>query len=180
MKNIGYIKSISKDDELLAQKESLKNMGCTVIFKDIVNSSKKERPGFQTLLESLHEDDVVVVHSLDKLGASVNQLIDNIGEIQKRNAHIKTIEEDVDTTSMSSFYEYFNLLKRSKEQMFKERTRPGRKGAIARGRMGGRPEKVFDEDIKKIKELYHNNVPVRIICEKMKISRPTLYKYLKK
>ena len=75
--------------------------------------------------------------------------------------------------------EIFKILKDSKEKMLKAQTKPGRVGAKARGRMGGRPEKVSEKQKQEIKRLYNEHIPVKSICDRLGISRPTFYKYLK-
>jgi len=179
MKKVGYVRTSLTDDSIDSQKSILKDAGCSIIYKDIVPSSKAGRPGFDTLLESITEDDVIVVHSLDRLACSMNQLIDSVSKIQEKGAHIETLEDAVHTSKVVTISEVFLLLKSSKEKMFRERTKPGRVGAKARGRMGGRPEKISIKQKEEIKRLYNENIPVKSICERLNISRPTLYKYLR-
>ena len=121
-----------------------------------------------------------MIHSLDKLGSSMNQVIDVLDKVQDKGAQIQCWEEKIDTNTEEAFFEVISILKKSKDVLFQVQTQSGRKGAKARGRMGGRPEKISEKEAKDIKESYENNVPVRAICEKHGISRPTLYKYLKR
>jgi DNA invertase Pin-like site-specific DNA recombinase len=176
MRKLGYIRSITKDEELENQKIALKDEGCGLIFKDIVSSSKEERPGFNNLLDEIEKEDIVVVESLSKLANSVNQLIDTLNSIHRRGASVVSISEDTSTANQGNF---LSSLLISIEKMNKERTKPGRKGAKARGRMGGRPEKLNAEQRLELVSLFKQNISTREICNTFGISRPTFYKYLK-
>ncbi|WP_077756046.1 recombinase family protein [Staphylococcus epidermidis] len=61
-----------------------------------------------------------------------------------------------------------------------ERSSAGRIAARARGRYGGRPEKLNKQDLKLLKTLYDNGTPIKTIAEQWKVSRTTIYRYLNK
>lgn len=49
-----------------------------------------------------------------------------------------------------------------------------------RGRFGGRPEKLTQQDIELLKTLVDNGTPIKTIADKWNISRTTVYRYLEK
>jgi len=178
-KKVGYIKAVTKGFEFETQREVLREAGCVVVYRDILSSSK-DRGGFKQLLSSLNDGDTVVVHSLDRLGTSVTQLIETIDLIRKKGATLVSLMEAVDSSKLMSLTEWVKLMKKNIEKMHIERTEPARLGAISRGRQGGRPEKMTAAKIKVLQRLYHDqNVSIREICKKFGISRPTVYKYLR-
>lgn len=61
-----------------------------------------------------------------------------------------------------------------------ERSAAGRVAARARGRLGGRPEKLNDSDLKLLKTLADNGTPIKTIAERWNVSRTTVYRYLDK
>ena len=61
-----------------------------------------------------------------------------------------------------------------------ERSAAGRAAARARGRFGGRPEKLTSSDLDLLKTLIDNGTPIKTIAEKWNVSRTTIYRYLKK
>ena len=61
-----------------------------------------------------------------------------------------------------------------------ERSSAGRIAARARGRYGGRPEKLNNKDLKLLKTLYDNGTPIKTIAEQWQVSRTTIYRYLNK
>lgn len=179
MRKFGYFKVAYQEQPIEELKIKLKKAGCSVIYKDIALSSKEKRPGFDTLINSLSAEDIIVVESFDNLACSINQLVDCISNIEEKGAKIQSLEENVNSANEITMSEIFKILKDSKEKMLKAQTKPGRVGAKARGRMGGRPEKVSEKQKQEIKRLYNEHIPVKSICDRLGISRPTFYKYLK-
>ena len=64
--------------------------------------------------------------------------------------------------------------------MILERSAAGRAAARARGRFGGRPEKLTSSDLDLLKTLIDNGTPIKTIAEKWNVSRTTIYRYLNK
>ena len=176
---VGYIKAVTKGFEFESQREVLRDAGCVVIYRDIVSSSKN-REGFKELLNNVSDGDTVVVYSLDRLASSTNQLIDTLDVLRKRGIELVSILESIDSDKKLSLTDWVQIMKKNILKMNIERTEPARMGAVSRGRQGGRPEKISKQQEKSIKKLYYEkNMPIRKICEKFSISRPTVYKYLK-
>ena len=177
MRRLGYIRESPENVE--QKKKLLRQEGCSLIFKDIAVSSKEPLTGFSTLLEELSSGDEVVIEDFDQLAPSLNQLIQHVQAIRQKGAHIELVKKKFHTNKTYSSDEWFGLLEVTHSTMVEKRTKQAREGAKARGRQGGRPEEVSKQDKDEIKRLYHLNLPVRTICERLDISRPTLYKYLK-
>ena len=81
---IGYARVSTQDQNLDLQIEALTKAGCKKIFDDKISGSRAERPGLANMLQMLREDDTVVVWKLDRLGRSVKNLVDLVGELHKR------------------------------------------------------------------------------------------------
>ena len=70
--------------------------------------------------------------------------------------------------------------KEVERNLMSERASAGRIEARARGRFGGRPEKLNSKDLKLLKTLYDNGTPIKTIAEQWQVSRTTIYRYLNK
>ncbi|MBK5028897.1 helix-turn-helix domain-containing protein, partial [Enterococcus faecium] len=55
-----------------------------------------------------------------------------------------------------------------------------RAAARARGRFGGRPEKLAKQDLELLKTLVDSGTPIKTIAERWHVSRTTIYRYLNK
>ena len=80
---IGYARVSTQDQNLDLQIDALIKAGCKKVLDDKVSGSRAERPGLAKALEMLREGDTLVVWKLDRLGRSVKNLVDLIGELHK-------------------------------------------------------------------------------------------------
>lgn len=81
---IGYARVSTQDQNLDLQIEALNKAGCARIFDDKSSGSRAERPGLAKAMEMLREGDTQVVWKLDRLGRSVKNLVDLLGELHKQ------------------------------------------------------------------------------------------------
>lgn len=72
---IGYARVSTQDQNLELQCEALAKAGCKKVFEYKVSGTRADRPG--------REGDTLVVWKLDRLGRSVKQLVDLVGELHK-------------------------------------------------------------------------------------------------
>jgi DNA invertase Pin-like site-specific DNA recombinase len=126
-----------------------------------------------------------VVWRLDRLGRSLPHLITIIKELKERGVAFRSISDGIiDTTTASGelVFNIFSSLAQFERSLLQERTLSGLKSARARGRLGGRPKLLKDSPKIKLAKRLHEDKSLSIaeICETMKISRSTLYWYLKK
>ena len=81
---IGYARVSTQVQNLDLQIEALTQANCKKIFDDKISGSRNERPGLAKALEMLREGDTLVVWKLDRLGRSVKNLINLVGDLQTR------------------------------------------------------------------------------------------------
>lgn len=180
---IGYARVSTQDQTLDLQTDALTQAGCERIFTDTASGGKSERPGFQAAMNHLRAGDTLVVWRLDRLGRTLNHLIATITELNEQEIGFKSLQENMDTTTSGGklIFHIFGALAEFEREVIRERTSAGLQAARARGRFGGRPT-IFSLDPKKVmlaRKLYSGrNVPVKEICETLRIGRSTLYRYI--
>lgn len=178
---IGYIRISTYEQNQSLQKDALKKDGCEKLFNDTASGKDRERAGLQKAIDFLRKGDVLVVWRLDRLGRSLRDLIEIMATLERKGAGLKSIKENIDTTTTGGrlIFHVFGALSEFEREVILERTQAGLKAARARGRSGGRPKKLTDDQIKKIKELHRKNEKtVPEICQMMGVSRSTLYRTL--
>jgi DNA invertase Pin-like site-specific DNA recombinase len=82
---IGYARVSTQDQNLDLQSEALTKAGCEKVLNDKISGSRAERPGLTKALEMLREGDTLVVWKLDRLGRSVKNLVDLVGELAQQS-----------------------------------------------------------------------------------------------
>ena len=181
---IGYARVSTGLQNLNLQEDQLNQYGCEKIFSDHISGSKSKRPGLDKAIEFARSGDTIVVWRLDRLGRNMEDLITLVNELNNRGVSFHSLEENITMDKSSStgqlLFHLFAAFAEFERNLILERSSAGRIAARARGRYGGRPEKLNKQDLKLLKTLYDNGTPIKTIAEQWKVSRTTIYRYLNK
>lgn len=177
---IGYARVSTQDQNLDLQTEALTKAGCKRIFNDKISGSRAERPGLTKALEMLREGDTLIVWKLDRLGRSVKNLVDLVGELHKQGIQFKSLTDAIDTGTPSGrfFFHVMASLAEMERELTVERTRAGLEVARQLGRKGGRKRQMTDSKIESAKKLLASGIPPRDVATNLGISVPTLYRWI--
>ncbi|MCL6486674.1 MAG: recombinase family protein [Janthinobacterium lividum] len=177
---IGYARVSTQDQNLDLQIDALTKAGCKKVFDDKISGSRAERPGLSKVLEMLREGDTLVVWKLDRLGRSVKNLVDLVGELHKQDIQFKSLTDAIDTGTPSGrfFFHVMASLAEMERELTVERTRAGLEVARQLGRKGGRKRQMTDSKIESAKKLLANGVPPRDVAKNLGVSVPTLYRWI--
>jgi DNA invertase Pin-like site-specific DNA recombinase len=178
---VGYARVSTTDQYLRMQEDALKNAGCQEIYTDIASGAKSQRPGLDQALNYVREGDTLVVWKLDRLGRSIQHLIQTVTALQERKVGFQCLQEAIDTSTSSGklVFHMFSALAEFERDLIRERTEAGLKAARVRGRMGGRPPVLDNRQINRMIEMYDEQKnTVAEICKIYDISRPSFYNYL--
>lgn len=96
---VGYARVSKQDQRLESQRESLKADDCRRVFEEKVTSRQEDRPQLRAAMDYCREEDVLVVARLDRLGRSLRELIDLVGELEERGIGFRSLKESLDTTT---------------------------------------------------------------------------------
>ena len=181
---IGYARVSTGLQNLNLQEDRLNQYGCEKIFSDHISGSKSKRPGLDKAIEFARSGDTIVVWRLDRLGRNMADLITLVNELNNRGVSFHSLEENITMDKSSStgqlLFHLFAAFAEFERNLILERSSAGRIAARARGRYGGRPEKLNKQDLTLLKTLYDNGTPIKTIAEQWKVSRTTIYRYLNK
>lgn len=177
----GYARVSTSDQNLDLQLDALNKEGCEKIFADKISGKTTNRPELDKLLEQLRPGDKVVVYKLDRLGRSLKHLIEQVEDFKKKQIEFESIQEKIDTTSPTGnlIFHLFGAIAEFERGIIRERIKAGMEAGRARGKAGGRPSKLTEQQIKQLKKLYEDkNIPIRDLCEMFKTTKTSLYRYL--
>lgn len=178
---IGYARISTQEQNLDLQRDSLIAAGCEKIFHDIASGAKDERKGIAEAVEYARAGDILIVWKLDRLGRSLKHLIETVNALQERGVGFASLQENIDTTTSGGklIFHVFGALAEFERELIRERTQAGLKAARARGRKGGRKEKLTPKQIEIARAMVNDpNITISSICETLGISKPTLYRYV--
>lgn len=182
---IGYARVSTHDQNFNLQLDALKQEGCDKIFKEKASGAKTERKELTKLLQHVRNGDVVVIWKLDRLGRSLRNLVELVSQLMDKGVGLKSLNDPIDTSTSQGrlIFNIFASLAEFERDVIRERTMAGLKAARARGRVGGRPPGISKDAEKTAiaaEVLYkEGNLEINEICNKLRITKPTLYKYLR-
>lgn len=177
----GYLR-VSTDQQVLdAQLDALQKAGVDEIFSEKMTGTVAQRPELEKLWAKLRSGDTIVITRLDRLGRSTKDLLNLLSDLDERNVGLEVIEQSIDTKSPEGrlFFTMVAAFATFEAELLRARTREGLASARARGRVGGRPEKLSMEKKKSIAKLYDSqDLSVGAIASMFGISRGTVYRYV--
>lgn len=182
---IGYARVSTFEQTLTLQQDALTRGGCDRIFTDTASGARADRPGLAKALDFVRTGDTLVVWKLDRLGRSLSHLLETVASLQRQGVGFRSLTEQIDTTTSGGklIFHIFASLAEFERDIIRERTNAGLMAARARGKKGGRPRAAALSDPKKIalaQRLYDDpDNSIEDICQTLRVSRSTLYRYIK-
>lgn len=182
---IAYARVSTDDQNLDRQLETLKAYCPDKIFTDHLSGKNLERPGFQQMMDYVREGDIIYVASMDRIARNLDDLLSTTKLLQSKGITVHFLKENIclnpgtETSSMSKLImSIMGAVAEFERSLIRERQREGILLAKARGVYKGR--KPIDPDkMQEARKLIDEGFTKTKVCEKLQISRQTLYKYLK-
>lgn len=182
---IAYARVSTDDQNLDRQLETLKAYCPDKIFTDHLSGKNLERPGFQQMMDYVREGDIIYIASMDRMARNLDDLLSTTKLLQSKGITVHFLKENIclnpgaETSSMSKLImSIMGAVAEFERSLIRERQREGILLAKARGVYKGR--KPIDPDkMQEARKLIDEGFTKTKVCEKLQISRQTLYKYLK-
>jgi len=179
---VGYARAAGDGaGAFLGRLRLLGDAGCARVFADEELGGEADRPHLRECLESLRPGDTLVVASLDQLGRTQRELIATVGEVRRRRAGLRSLNEELDTTGPGgeAIFRVFDGLADLGRAAISAGTSDGLAAARARGKRLGRPPALTPEQLREVRELLlRPENTVSGIARQLGVSRSTIYKYL--
>lgn len=186
---IGYGRVSTREQNLDAQRDALTAAGCEKVFVDSASGKLASRPQLDQALLIARVGDQLVVTKLDRLGRSLEHLLELSGVLQERGVALVILDQGIDTSTPVGrmFFQILGAIAEFEGAMASERTRDGLDAARARGRTGGQRPKLTPRQARIAQEMYDELGPdgrraytVQRIAEEFGVSRPTIYRHLER
>lgn len=185
--NIGYARVSTTKQDLDRQIEALRQEGIEAgrIYVDKKSGANTNRPGLHAALDQAREGDVIVVHTLDRLGRTVRDTLNLIHDLAERGVGVRTLADPIRVDSsnpedpMSQLAVVMLALFGQMERTYAiERAAHARAVATSKGRRVGRPSVVDPTKLAYAEHLRNEGHTIAQIVEKTGITRTTLYRHL--
>ncbi len=185
---IGYGRVSTHDQNPEAQHDALSAAGCEEIFIDTASGKLARRPQLdKALLSANRAGDQLVITKLDRLGRSLEHLIELSRLLQARSVDLVVIDQGIDTSTPVGrlFFQIIGAIAEFEHALMSERTMDGLAAARARGRTGGQKPKLGPRQVKLARQMYEETGEdgkrahtVAQIAAEFDVSRPTIYRHL--
>ncbi|MEU7766140.1 recombinase family protein [Nocardia sp. NPDC049190] len=162
--------------------------GCEKIFVDKASGKLATRPELdKALLSANRTGDQLVVTKLDRLGRSLEHLIDLSRTLEGRGVDLVVLDQKVDTSTALGrmFFQILGSIAEFEHALMSERTRDGLAAARARGRTGGQKPKLGPQQVQLARQMYDEldqagkrHYTVAQIAAEFGVTRPTIYRHL--
>jgi DNA invertase Pin-like site-specific DNA recombinase len=176
----GYARVSTEDQNLNLQIDALKKADCEKIFTDKgVNGGQRERVALKKLMASIQKGDEVTVWRLDRLGRSLQHLIEIVSKFGELGVHFRSLNEEINTSSAGGklVFHIMGALAEFERTLISDRTKAGMASAKSRGQHVGRPRAMSSERIKHAKSLIDAGKSLREVARILKVSPSTLYRH---
>ena len=175
---IGYARVSTYDQNLDLQLDALNKAGCEKIYTDKITGTRFDRPELNELKKILRNGDTVIVWKIDRMGRGLRDMMNLMKEFETNNINFKSLTEPIDTTTPVGklTFQIFATLAEFERNLIVERTQAGLKAGRARGKVGGRPKKLTDEQEELLRKMHADKtIPIKTILDTFKISKQKMY-----
>jgi DNA invertase Pin-like site-specific DNA recombinase len=178
---VGYMRVSSESDRQNTnlQRDALLAAGVDArhLFEDKASGARDDRPGLREALDYVRAGDCLVVWKLDRLGRSLPHLLEIVTTLQERGVAFRSLTEQMDTTTPHGelLFNIFGALAQYERALTRERVLAGLEAAKRRGRKGGRPRAITDEQLAAIVQTLESGSSKASVCRTFGIKRSTLY-----
>jgi DNA invertase Pin-like site-specific DNA recombinase len=187
---VGYGRVSTRDQNPDSQGDALRAAGCEEVFIDRASGKLARRPELdKALLVANRAGDQLVITKLDRLGRSLEHLIDLAKLLQSRDVDLVVLDQGIDTSTAVGrlFFQIIGAISEFEHALMSERTMDGLAAARARGRTGGQKPKLGPRQVKLARQMYDETgrdgkrrYTVAQIAAEFGVSRPTIYRHLGK
>jgi DNA invertase Pin-like site-specific DNA recombinase len=188
---IGYVRVSTADQNEARQIEAMKADGVEKIYMDKKSGKDFNRPEYQKMIVSLQKGDILVIHSIDRLGRNYEEIIAEWRKITKEiEADIivqdmpllnTTQNKDLTGTLIADIVlQLLSYVAQRERENIRQRQKEGIAIAKAQGKYKGRSKKEINKDLfEETKRSWQRGEITKVqFAEIMGVSRSTLYKLL--
>ena len=178
MSTIGYARVSSTDQDCAIQEQALRDKGCNTIRSEKQSGTSREgRTELETVLSFLREGDTLMVTRIDRLARSVADLEAIVATLKAKGAHLRALEQPVDTSSPAgkAFLQMLGVFAEFETALRRERQMEGIARAKAAGVYTGRKPSVPVADIQRLKA---EGVSPTEIAKRLGVGRTSVYRAL--
>lgn len=178
---IGYARVSTTDQDLDSQIQALKDAGAVEIYADKASGATTARTQWLECAKNLQSGDVLLVSRIDRLGRSLQDLLNIIEKLKENNIHFRSLNEpSLDTTTPAGkmLFQIVGAFAEYERSLIRARTIEGLENAKRKGKKVGRPTSLSDEQVEALQKMYLHGESITALARIFEVSRKTVYRVL--
>lgn len=180
-KKIGYVRVSSVDQN---PERQLEGLDLDKTFLDKASGKNTDRPQLEAMIDYARDGDVVFVHSMDRLARNLDDLRRVVFKLTDKHVKIQFVKENISFTGEDSamsklLLSMMGAFAEFERSIIKERQLEGIAIAKKKGVYSGRKPSLDEDKLEELNRLLEEGEKKSEIARKLKISRETLYRYLR-
>jgi DNA invertase Pin-like site-specific DNA recombinase len=179
--NIGYIRVSTAEQNTIRQLDGVR---LDRVFTDKCSGKDTKRLALKDLIDFARDGDTLYVHSMDRLARNLDDLRKLVNLFTAKKVKIQFIKENLlftgeDSPMANLLLSVMGAVAEFERELINERIREGVAIAKKAGKYTGRKKSLTEVQVEEIKNLIKERYKITEIAKKYKISRDTIYRYLK-
>ena len=178
----------TSENQLRELRAVAERMGYEIVSEFIDNGisgakSRKDRPALDEMMKlaTQRKFEMVMCWSIDRLGRSLQHLVEILNELQAMKIDLFFMQQGMDTTTPSGrmIFSVFGAIGEFERNLIRERVIAGQQRAKESGVHIGRPTKMNDGMRSAIQVMHQNGMSIRQIAKSCKVGIGTVYLQLR-
>ena len=188
----GYVRVSTREQNEARQVDAMKEFGVDMIYMDKQSGKDFNRPQYMEMVDALNENDVLVLHSIDRLGRNYDEILEQWRVITKeKRAQVVVLDmplldtrqgRDLTGTLIADIVlQLLSYVAQKEREFIRKRQAEGISAKKARGDWDdyGRPRKKIENLAEYREKVATGEITVAECCRELGISRSTWYNRVK-
>lgn len=189
MKKVAIYARVSTDkqsceNQLIELRAVAERMGYEIVSEYLDEGisgakSRQDRPALNAMMKAATQRkfDLVMCWSIDRLGRSLQNLVEILNELQSLKVDLMFLQQGLDTSSASGrmMFSVFGALAEFERSLIRERVLAGQQRAKAKGKKLGRPSKMNEGLKTAIQLLRQKGMGIKQIARECGVGVGTVY-----
>ncbi len=178
---IVYARVSTRERNPNGQADVLQANGHERLFVEHASGKHKSRPELDRALAEPRAGDTLVVTKLDRLGRSLQHLLELSAALQERGVDLVVLQQGIVTSTPTGrlFFQIIGAIAEFERELNHERTVDGLAVARARGRTGGQKPKLTPCQVELVRKAYDaRDCTVAQVASDFGVTRSTIYQAL--
>lgn len=164
----------------------LRDVVCDRVYEEKISGKDTNRPQLQAMLSNIRSGDIINIHEMSRLARNTRDLLNLVEEITSKGATIIFHKENITFNGNEKQDPYQKMMMTMlgavaelERSILLERQREGIALAKLHNKYKGGKNKLTTEQVAELNTLRKQGMPIARIAKQFKITRPTVYSYLR-